>query len=322
MKPRMTGDWWMAAPRPHLSDRLPDLAQDLGDWATPKRNQPNDHTIYQSADGRWQLWACVRNTEVGRLLVNWSADCITDSPWRLTGQLIRADRTAGESMVDWRGQEFLQSPFVVRHQGTYYMFYGGYDTGTDAHGRPTTDYGEQEKQICLMTSPDGVHWTRHRDARGHSRLFAGPGAVRDPCVMRHGDCWYIYYAGHHDADRDRSALYVRTSTDLLTWSDWSVAQYDPGWQFIPESPFVVERGGWFYLFRTHGAEPGTRVFRSADPLHFEADEGQAVCRFPSVIAPEVVVGQDGREFISNICLPERPDMPYGIRLRRLEWVPD
>jgi beta-xylosidase len=318
----MTDDWWLIGPKPKLADKLPMLVEDWDDWEEPHRCQPNDHTIYRSADGRWQLWACVRRTQVGRLLVNWDAASITDSPWRETGRIIRADREAGESQVDWRGQEFLQSPFVVRHEGTYYMFYGGYDTGVDPDGRPTTDYSLQEKQTCLMTSADGVHWTRHRDEQGRSRLFSGPGAVRDQCVMRHGDTWYIYYAGHHDRDRRKAGIYVRSSDDLLNWSDWSIAQFDTeDRSYIPESPFVVERDGYFYLFRTHGPEGGTYVFRSEDPMNFGRGDltGREICRLEGVIAPEIVVDGEGNEYISNISVPD-PEVRNSIRLRRLEWM--
>ncbi len=38
-------------------------------------------------------------------------------------KIIRCDRDAGESRVDWKGQEFLQSPFVVK-QDDLYFFWG------------------------------------------------------------------------------------------------------------------------------------------------------------------------------------------------------
>lgn len=323
LRPIMQGDWWTIAQKPDLKAVLPVTVDSLAPSGDLIRNQPNDHTIYQSSDGRWQLWACVRNTEVGRLLVNWETDRITDTPWHRTGRVIRRKRGAGESRVDWHGQEFLQSPFVVRTDAGYYMLYGGYDTGTDSDGNATTDYNLQEKQTCLMTSPDGIHWARRRNADGFSRVFVGPGAVRDQCVMRHDGTYYCYYAGHHDRDRTKGGIYVRTSPDLIHWSDWRIAQFDTEHSFIAESPFVVERGGYFYLFRTHGPEKGTYVFRSDDPLNFGTGDltGREVCRFPGVIAPEIVADADGNEYISNIAVPD-PAVRYCIRLRRLRWEPD
>ncbi|MBD3241027.1 MAG: hypothetical protein GF331_10615, partial [Chitinivibrionales bacterium] len=238
LRPSIPGPWWVITPKPSLDDRLPQLSETYSEADSYQRNQPNDHHVFQAADGTWQLWACVRRTPVGRLLVNWEAESLDASPWRLSGRLIRADRDAGESMVEWQGEEFLQSPYIVRDNGRYHLFYGGYDTGMDSDGRTTDDYNDAEKQICLMTSPDGLTWERHRGQDGTSRVFAGPGAVRDECVVRFGDTWYIYYAGHHDRNRRRAAIYGRTSKDLINWSDWCVVEENTADadEFIPESP--------------------------------------------------------------------------------------
>lgn len=317
--PVIAGDWWVIGPEPDL--RPVGLQPEQTD-AQP--NQPNDHCIFQSADGTWHLWACVRGTKVGRILCHWEAKELTDSPWRFTGEIIRADKAAGESMVDWKGQEFIQSPFVVKEKGKCYMFYGGYDTALDAYGNKldaAADYDRAQKQICLMTSPDGRKWRRHRDCNGFSRVFVGPGSARDECIVKFADKWYAYYAGHHGADRDTAGIYVRTSKDLVNWSDWRIAQYDPNCrqakhEWKPESPTVVYRSGYYYLFRTHGpGKSGTWVFRSEDPLNFGLKAGELVTVL-DVIAPEIIiVDESGKEYISNIV----ENGVYGIRLAKLKW---
>jgi hypothetical protein len=323
LRPVIDSDWWLIAPKPNLDDTLPLLSHDYAELEEDAKNQPNDHHIFQATDGSWQLWACVRRSPVGRLLVNWQGDSLEQGPWQLTGRMIRADRTAGESVVDWHGEEFLQSPYIVKHNGLYHMFYGGYDTGTDSDGNPTTGYDRAQKQTSLQTSPDGIEWTRHADSNGMSRVFVGPGAVRDQCVVKFGDTWHIYYAGHHDGDRATAATYVRTSKDLIGWSDWRIAEMNTADNggFIPESPVVVERGGSYYLFRTHGPRHGTYVFRSSDPCSF--GEGDAteespnfVCHLPT-IAPEIIVDSDGREYLTRI-----DDLEHGYRIRmaKLSWV--
>ena len=314
LQPVVQGDWWLIGQAPDLRRVLPAINVD-----TPFKREPNDHCIFQSPDGAWHLWACVRRTEVGRCLCHWEAARLTDSPWRFTGDIIRADRTAGESCVAWHGQEFLQSPFVVHHRGTWFMTYGGYAIGVDPAGAPTTDYSRMENQVSLMTSPDARTWTRHRDALGRSRIFAGPGAVRDQYLVNFDGVWHIYYAGHHDRDRNTAGIYVRTSRDLLHWSPWKIAHFDraPGvTPFIPESPVVVFRDGYYYLFRTHGPEGGTYVYRSDDPCDFGVGDprGKFVCRLPGIIAPELVSDRRGNEYISNICNPRGG---YAIHLCRL-----
>ena len=317
--PAIASPWWDIGPEPDLSslglqpDSLPGI----------QPNQPNDHCLFQSADGKWQLWACVRRTAVGRVLAHWEADSLKQSPWRFTGEIIRADKQAGESLVEWHGEEFLQSPFVVKNGGQWYMFYGGYDTGLDPAGKPVdpaTDYDAAEKQICLMTSPDGRHWQRHRDEKDYSRVFTGPGAARDINVVRFDSLWYAYYAGHHHRDRTLGAIYVRTSRDLIHWSGWQIAQYDKqseGEKWLPESPAVVKRGGYYYLFRTHGPQSGTYVFRSTDPLNFGQGDlsSHFVTRLPGVIAPEIITDGLGREYMTTIT----DGIKYGIMLARLEW---
>lgn len=323
LRPRIDGPWWVIAPKPSLDDRLPLLSTDYPSAGERERNQPNDHHLFQAADGSWQLWACVRRTPVGRLLVNWEADSLDASPWRLSGRVIRADRDAGESMVEWHGEEFLQSPYVVHENGRYFLFYGGYDTGRDSDGEPTDDYDRVEKQICLMTSSDGHRWERHCDARGRSRVCAGPGAARDECIVRFGDIWYMYYTGHHDRNRNQGAIYVRTSEDLIHWSHWRIAEQNTADErpFIPESPVVVQRGGAYYLFRTHGPRHGTYVFRSDDPLDFGCGcaterSPHYVCHLP-IIAPEIVTDAGGAEYITRI---DDAVHGYRIRMARLTWT--
>jgi len=321
LRPIIDGTSWLIGPEPNLAPL--DLQPAPGDT---QPNQPNDHCIFQTNDGVWHLWACVRQTKIGRILCHWEAKSLTESPWKFTGEIIRADKSAGESLVEWRGQEFIQSPFVVKDKRMYYMFYGGYDTGLDPNGRKLDaglDYNTAEKQICLMTSSDGRKWTRHRDKDGYSRVFVGPGAARDECIVRLGDTWYAYYAGHHNCDRDAAGIYVRTSSDLIHWSDWRIAQYDPncligGHKWQAESPVVVYRGGYYYLFRTHGPDrSGTWVFRSTNPLDFSLNKVELVTIL-DVIAPEIVIDETGREYISNI----RGETDYRISLAKLRWEKD
>lgn len=313
--PVIEGDWWMIGPEPDLTELglQPELSN-------VQPNQPNDHHVFQDTEGQWHLWACVRGTAIGRILAHWEADSLTQSPWHFTGDIIRADKSAGESLVEWHGQEFIQSPYIIEHQDSFFMFYGGYSTGMNPSGDTTTNYSHTENQISLMTSSNGRDWTRYTDARGYSRLFAGPGAARDPVVKKFGNLWYIYYCGHHNWDRTCGAIYVRTSEDLNHWSDWKIAHYDKtheNQKWLPESPQVVYRDGYYYLFRTHGLEGGTYVFRSREPVNFgHGDVSELfVTRF-DIIAPEIITDKKGNEYITNIS----SGGIFGIRMTRLNWV--
>ena len=281
-KPCIHGLGWPIATDASALDRL--LPHKYTGYATdPLTNRINDHTIYQTDDGQWHLWACVGNTPVHYVFCHWQADAITQSPWRFTGRLLRVDRNRAECQVVWKNADMMQSPFVVKDNGTWFMVFGGYATGYDADGNPTVDYDAMENQICLMTSPDGYAWTRHDNGLEQSRLFVGPGATRDPCLARFNGLWHLHYTGHRNRDRMDECIYVRTSPDLKQWSEARIAHFvehailkaEPTAlkQFhTNESPFVVKRDGWFYLFRSGGYRGdggGTvSVWRSEDPLDF------------------------------------------------------
>ena len=314
--PILDGDFWTIGPRPDLSERLPDPEDGIA------RHECVDHHVYQGADGAWHLWGCVRKTTVGRILYHWEGETLIEGPWRQTGELIRADHEAGESLQDWRSEEWIQSPYVVHHGGTYYMFYGGHGTGITAQGEPVpAEDTRMDCQMCLMTSPDGRNWTRHCGPRGYSRLFLGPGEARDPCVIRVGTCWHLYYAGYHNHDPTRAGYYVRTSDDLIDWSDWQLVHLDrafgPG-PWDTECPHVVYRDGSYYLFRTEDYPRAiTHVFRSDNPFDFGIGDASEhyVCDI-AVAAPEIVVDGENEYITSN------HDLLGGTSVCRLRWEKD
>lgn len=327
LRPVLEGDWRLIAP-------APDLTRHFGPGNAPYEKQADrhelnavvDHHVFQDAAGIWHAWACVRNTQVGRVLYHWRTADFHASPWEDTGEMVRCDRSCGESVDDYGGMEWLQSPFVVRDGGTFYMFYGGHTTGADASGRPASgDDPRNECQMCLMTSPDGVAWKRHHNADGTSRVFVGPGEVRDPCVVRIGGLWHCYYAGYELQQADRPGFYCRSSSDLVHWSapacvhrDLEVgAEFGMRRRWHTECPFVVEREGWYYLFRTlRYYNPITYVYRSADPLDFGIDgAGDRLITQLPVAAPEVIAGPDGREYLTSVHNP-----PLGMQMAPLRWV--
>jgi hypothetical protein len=353
LRPVLEGDWWLIGASPDLDQVLPRAArtepntadaarllaqaiehgideyyleklQAAGARYASNRNEPVDHHIFRGPDGTWHLWGCVRRTSVGRVLYHWQVDELTQSPWTATGELIRCDPTAGECVDDFGGEEWIQSPYVVHSNDTYYMFYGGHSTGWDARGNRVSgssrDFGMFDAvcQICLMTSPDGRSWTRHRNEQGYSRVFAGPGETRDPCLIKIDDVWHLYYAGYDGNPLRTGAVYVRTSTDLVNWSDHRMVHRDasfggPTW--IQECPHVVYRDGYYYLFVTEDYyEAVTHVYRSENPLDFGIEKRDE--RYLGVIAcaaPEIyVVG--GREYLSSNHNPV-----LGTQMCRLEW---
>ena len=323
LRPMLDGEWRLIAPSPDLSAQLgPGNAPE--EQATGKeKNAVVDFHVFTDATEVWHCWACIRATAVGRILYHWRSEDFFAGPWQATGEIIRCDREAGESIDDYHGQEWLQSPYVVRDGGTFYMFYGGHTTGRGADGLPARDTDERnECQMCLMTSPDGVQWTRHRDADGFSRVFVGPGEVRDPCVLKIDGRWYCYYAGYDTNHRERPGFYCRTSDDLLHWGEAVCVHQDlklGGGRWNTECPHVVQRDGYFYLLRTEEYYSATtHVFRSEDPLDFGVgDSSDKYVGRLAVAAPEIVTGPDGREYACSVHQP-----PKGMQVCPLRWDED
>ncbi|MBN1400357.1 MAG: hypothetical protein JXA74_05950 [Anaerolineae bacterium] len=279
---------------------------DLGEL-TGEKQEVVDHAIFRSDDGRWHLWACIRGTRVGRLIYAWEGPALTTPRWGRAGIAMRAEARYGESIDDWNGEEWIQAPHVIVHEGVHHMFYGGH----------RTELGTC--QICLARSPDGRAFQRYQDERGYSRVFVGPGEARDPMVLRVGDLFHCYYTGHDPDQRAPCKIYCRTSTDLVHWSDyvavnWGGSGGDGPWS--AECPHVVYRHGYYYLFRTSRYQPPalTHVYCSRDPLDF--GRGDDACKIATlqVAAPEIVTLGD------QSCISTVEDLRGGVQLCRLGWV--
>lgn len=295
--PAIDGDWWHIGTYPAL-----------GGLAYQSEHEVVDHAIFQSDDGAWHLWACVRGTKIGRLLYGWEGRALEEGPWRPVGTVMRADRSYGESINDYAGEEWIQAPHVIVNGGTHYMVYGGHNT----------ELGEC--QICLATSSDGRHWQRHRGSQGYSRLFVGPGEARDPMVIRIGGRFHCYYTGHDRGLRRPCKVYCRTSDDLIHWSEARAVSWgghssgDGPWS--AECPFVVAKDGHFYLFRTseYRSPARTHVYCSTDPLDFGLGHDGKWITTLRVAAPEIVrVGEQW--YISSV-----EDLKGGVMLARLKWL--
>ena len=334
LRPVLDGRWWFTAPNPDLTGRLNGDRErrtlfERGTYL--EHNAPVDHHLFCDKSGTWHLWACVRATTVGRILYHWKSENLMRSPWEDTGEFIRSDPNFGECIDDWFGEEWLQSPYFVHSNDKYYMFYGGHRAGVDLNGRslePAGDSTEFETdesacQICLMTSNDGHAWRRHKNPDGTSRIFLGPGETRDPCVIEIDGLWHMYYAGYYDKSKpdEGAGFVVRTSRDLVEWSEWRVVHRDPQYgvgRTEAECPLVVYRDGYFYLFRTVDYyQCLTLVFRSEDPYDFGVGDasGKLVGRLPCA-APEIIETESG-EFISSSHSPL-----FGEQMCRLKWMGD
>jgi len=282
--PVIASDWWRICE-----------AQDLDtlNGPDPSRQHVIDHGFIQAANGKWQLWACMRGTAVGRLLYGWEGGSLTEGPWQPTGIKARAKAEFGEQE---KPAEKIQAPYFKKIGDQYYCFYnsGG---------------------IRWMVSEEGVNYRRNFDESGSNLLYEKGG--RDVMVLDIDGTYYAYSTVSTVA-RDGwlyGFIIVRTSQDFKRWSDYTiVAEGGKAGQgpVSAESPFVQEYKGSYYLFRASSVDGKTYVYRSDNPYLFCNNDDAKLITVLDIKAPEII-HHEGSWYISDLS-----DFK-GIKLARLSW---
>jgi beta-fructofuranosidase len=247
-----------------------------------KRWYINDHCFIYGPGNRWHLFGITREEPAKPLkeinLAHATAKTLMQQPWEKQPFALTV---APEP--PWN-EVHLWAPHAILHNGTYYMFYCAGD-------RDHTKY-----KIHLATSPDLRTWTRHPK----NPMVVDGFDARDPFILRVKDKWVMYYTANSKPERGNHIVSYVISDDLLAWSNRGVAFMDPtvGTYGGPtESPFVVQRGGQYYLFiGPRGGYDGTDIFVSEDPFLWKIED--KVGHIPSHAA-EVVRDSDGNWYVSR-----------------------
>jgi hypothetical protein len=283
--PVLVGEPWRLCQAPDL-DSLngPDLS----------RQHVVDHGFIQAEDGSWQLWACMRGTKVGRLLYRWEGSSLTEGPWEPQGIAMRADASFGEKAAP---QEAMQAPFFLKKDSLYLCFYNS-------------------AGIRLLTSADGKRYQRGWPGDPSSNLLYEEGG-RDVMVVEH-EGQYLAYSTISTVAKDNwkyGFVILRSSPDLKRWSDYSIVSAGgrAGAGVVSaESPFVLKKGEFFYLFRASSITGTTFVYASRDPYHFGIHHDEKLIAELPVKAPELIE-QDGQWYLSDLG-----DF-QGVMLHRIRW---
>jgi hypothetical protein len=270
----------------------------------------NDHTFVRDRDGTWHLIGITHAEPAAphdeKQLAHATAPAL-HGPWTKRPPALEADPALHESL--------LWAPHVIEHGGRYWMFV--------CAGGPS----HQEYRIHLATSDDCTTWVRHPE----NPLVVDGYEARDPMVLRVGERWVLYYAATTTPDGGNFVVAAAESDDLVHWSGRRVIYTDAcqGTYGGPtESPFVVRRGGRYYLFigpdwqglmdsfaRTgrydRASYRRTRVLVSDDPLRFEAADQVGTI---DAHAAEVVTDERGETWISHCGWGQG-----GVFLARLHW---
>jgi hypothetical protein len=209
----------------------------------------------------------------------------------------------------------MTGPFVVNTQHDPYLlvlfyshFGGGEPPNPDRSGIRALWYS-------------GRGWT----ARGLAGtagmfLFREPGA-QDPMVIWDAESqeYVMYYAV------PTMGIRARTSSDLVRWSEPRTVLGVPPGYMVAEAPFVVPRGGYYYLF-VSGIDYGRMsVYASVDPFNFGDAGRDRLTEIPGHAAR--IVCDKGRDYIyccaisSTVGNPPRYYDLKGVYRMPLGWSP-
>lgn len=232
----------------------------------------NDHCFVRGDDGLWHMFGITHPEPANPLDEKFLAHATAADPaaaWTKHAPVLPAAAEHGETHV-W-------APHVIRHEGLYYMFYCAGGASNHAY------------RIHLATSRDLFDWQRHP---GNPMVVDGFDA-RDPMVLRVGDEWVLYYTATSTPEGGNHVVAAVTSRDLVRWSNKRVVFVHPkrGTFGGPtESPFVVARGGRYYLFVcTNEPYDDSAVYESDSPWSFEVE--RCVARIPAHAAEVLVDGE-------------------------------
>ena len=154
----------------------------------------------------------------------------------------------------WEGM-VVSAPSIIKHDGTYYMFYTGFD-----------DRVPGKQTIGLATSKDLFHWERHpRNPIYEAPPWADRRAdgyidCRDSHVIKYGDDFLLFTMVSTSKSAGKGAIALAVSKNLIDWEDLgpAVETFKE-----PESPRVFQHGEYFYMFVSSAY--GKQLLRTSNP---------------------------------------------------------
>jgi beta-fructofuranosidase len=264
---------------------------------------PNDFTV--AHDGkRWHLFGITHPCPAGYLGEAFDPVTIHEAEWQLFHAVSADGKTLRELMVPESFAQHPQvltvrdrpnepreiwAPIVWKEGGVYRMLYS-------------------PDPFRSATSTDLFHWT----PQGTAFTAGASGYARDPNVFVQGETVYILYIGRgglflrpfEEAQKDTPSMLLRAAL--------------PDQEM--ESPILLHRDGWFYLFYCeyvpvrdkNNAYAHHTVVVAASSL-----EGLACAEVLTTLpahAPEVIQDEAGTYYLFSVEFPWR-----GVNLTRLAW---
>ncbi len=233
----------------------------------------NDHSvIYNPIQKIWHMFGIVKGK---KSFIHLTADSLSQPKWIE----IKHFTDSGEEI--W-------APHIIAEKGKYFMFY--------------TRIGVPRQLVCVE-STDLWNWSEPRLIMA-SRTPAGTDAKnKDPMIMKDNGQWIMYFSMMKNAEK--WVVGYSTSSDLQKWSKPQICFDEDSSMPSVESPFVVKRGNYYYIFISARPWPYgyMEVFRSTSPYAWKITDK---VKWMDWHAPEIVRDLDGKWYIT-LCgyEPER-----------------
>ncbi len=235
--PVLQGDWWQIAEK----------APDVSPYNTETHNAC-DFTIWQDDAGDWHLVSCIRGTSwqgQNRLFHSWGSSSLTQTMWDssvFTNDCVTSNGTVtttnGISQLpkEALGQGLtgsIQAPHCFKEAGEYHFFYSASSTADSL-----------KKAAWVRNSPDGSTYSFADDNTNKLFLMGRDVMIYD---NRADDgLWYASYTGK-GPDKPTDHVVVKTAASLA--GPWTTEAQSISISGNPESPFIVKRGEWYYLWQ-------------------------------------------------------------------------
>ncbi len=283
------------------------------EWDAGEKDEVVDFTVFQAADGTWQLIGCVRwctfpvpydtkGQPKGRLLFRWESPDLLASDWKEMGVFQTTDDLPEEMKGKWTGG-MIQAPYVIKDGDLYYMIF---NSGGGCH---------------LMSSSDGKAWVHQKNSAGKYKLFDNQKG-RDITLVDNRDVdgkWYaVLCAKTKFAGGYKGFVKYACATNIAgPWSELKEMTTRDYWQDV-ESPSMVRRNGWYYLFLQDAVYAQPCITDYFDPApHAKL---HSFSRSPlRGIAPEIIQHQ-GKYYMATYNTMSGTARE-GIEIRPLHWKP-
>jgi len=217
----------------------------------------------------------------------------------------------------------MWAPFAVwKNENTAYLYYG--------HGVQMSDEFFTLRML-VAHAPDLETWKPYtgNQLQYDNVAFVEPDG-HDACIFwdKNLAAYIMYYAAKVPTDNSselEGVIRARTSRDLLKWSQpHTVLPNAPLGYNQPESPFVLHRNGYYYLWVSGFDYGRMSLYISEDPFNFGHPDKNRVTE-QSGHAPEIVT-IDGTDYIACAAIasdfgnkPAVHDL-WGVFIQKLDWA--